>query len=322
MSAIPDWQSRIDSKRYGRITRAASFSGWRRDMLLYCQGIVRTTKRELEKHYGWHLNRVDFFFLNKREPNSILIRHENRHAIGMCVGLPFAVVRHLKTAAANPEFLKEYLAPGEREDWLWRFGGMMIEHAYLHEFAHALRGHLLYRQRPKGRRQADERSNALDRYLELDADLQALEMWLDITQAADDFPTSETLLFDLHFQRVLTILLLFQVLDLDNQSIRHFRRAGHPPPIHRAMALASAMRATMPRQYALSQTLLENVHHQAFYEASVAAQSAGLTKDRWWGGSSGRRRGVGAYHTYYRRYHDDIEPKLDAFVATLPDDLV
>ena len=75
-------------------------------------------------------------------------------------------------------------------------------------------------------------------------------MWLDITQAADDFPTSETLLFDLHCQRVFTILLLFQVLDLDNLAVRQVRRTGHPPPIHRAMALASAMRATMRRKMA------------------------------------------------------------------------
>jgi len=82
-----------------------------------------------------------------------------------------------------------------------RFLGMIIEHVFLHEAAHALRGHLAYMRRTPAHRALDERRRSLNTYLELDVDLHAVDMWLAITQESDDFPTQRDLLLDLYFQR-------------------------------------------------------------------------------------------------------------------------
>jgi hypothetical protein len=322
MTAAQFWRSRIDAKQHGRITVPGRFAGRRRAILVYCQRIARLTKKELEAHYGWKLNRLDFFFLSKLEPTAVLLQHGERHGIGMCVGLPFAIVRHLEGAMTNPEFLENDVAAGERVAGIWQYLGWMIEHVFLHEAAHALRGHFDYLRLPHAKRTLDEQASPLNRYLELDADVHALDMWLAITEAAGDFPSSEGLLLDLYFQRVFTLLLLYQGLDTGNMTIRQQQRLNHPPPVHRALLLASAIRQTMPDRFGLSQASIENAHHQAFWEAGVAAKTAKLTEDRWWGGSTGRRRGIRSYRAALRRYLEDIEPKLDAFGASLPESLV
>jgi len=68
--------------------------------------------------------------------------------------------------------------------------------------------------------------------------------------------------------------------------------------------------------------MVPNVRHQAFWEASVAAKSARLVEDRWWGGSTGRRRGIRSYRGLVRHFLEDVEPRLNAYVASLPDSLV
>lgn len=320
MSIARVWTSRIDVRRYGRITTPERYRGEAREVLTYCRRIVRVTKKELERRYGWRLQRLDFFFLDRREANAVTLQHRRRHAIGMCVGLPFTIRTNLEHALANPEFLTEYLTPRERPDWSWRFLGMIAEHVYLHEAAHALRGHLAYLDCPG--HVVDERAGGLSHYLELDADIHALDMWLAITEAAGDFPSTQDLLLDLYFQRVFTLLLLYQALDAENLSIREQKRLDHPPPVHRALLLASALRRTVPERYRFSSGTVENVHHQAFWEASVAARSARLVPDRWWGGSTGRRRGIASYRRMVRYYMEVVEPRLDAFAESLPDDHV
>src|SRR6185437_14134877 len=111
MNVRAAWLKHIDSDRYGSITSAARYQGARHELLLYHQGIVRATKKALEAHYGWRLSRLDFYFLNKHEPNAVLVQSVDRHAIGICVGLPFAMVRYLRKAAKDREFLKQYLVP-------------------------------------------------------------------------------------------------------------------------------------------------------------------------------------------------------------------
>ncbi|HKA61983.1 MAG TPA: hypothetical protein VKH83_06125 [Methylomirabilota bacterium] len=281
---------------------------------------MRVTKKELKRRYGRRLQRLDFFFLDRRQANAVTLQHRRRHAIGMCVGLPFTIRTNLEHALANPEFLTEYLTPRERPGWSWRFLGMIAEHVYLHEAAHALRGHLAYLDRPG--HVVDERAGGLSHYLELDADIHALDMWLAITEAAEDFPSTQDLLLDLYFQRVFTLLLLYQALDAENLSIREQKRLDHPPPVHRALLLAAALRRTVPELYRFSSGTVENVHHQAFWEASVAARGARLVPDRWWGGSTGRRRGIDSYRRRVRYYMEVVEPRLDAFAESLPDDHV
>jgi hypothetical protein len=315
------WNAYTDREGYGRVTTPDRYKGKRREVLECCQSVVRLTKRELESHFGWRLNRLDFFFLDKREANSVVLQQGDRHGIGMCVGLPFSIERHLAGAMANPEFLPSY-QPRERPEWSTRFLGMIIEHAYLHEAAHALRGHFAYVQRPIGERVLDEQTRSLSRYLELDADVQALDMWQSITEAAGDFPKSDVLLEELYFQKVFTLRLLYQVLDSGNRPIKHHRTLSHPPPIHRALMLCGAMRATAQERFGLSRGVLENAYRQASWESGVAAKTAGLAKDRWWGGSTGRRRGIQSYQRLVRYYLDAVEPKLDAFGASLPDSLV
>jgi len=322
MSVRTVWGPSIDAKQYGRITTPSAYTGERCRILSYCQRIVRDTKRELENHFRWRLNRLDFFFLTSSVPNAVVLRSADRHGIGMCVGLPFAIVRHLRRAMSNPEFLETYLVGGERVDWIWNFLGMMIEHAYLHEVAHAVRGHFGYQRARRPRSSLDEQSQTLSRYLELDADLQALDMWLAVTEEQGDFPKSEELLFELYFQRIFTLLMIYQVLDVGNATIKRQQTQRHPPPIHRALMLEEAIDQTLPERYGLPRAMVPNVRHQAFWEASVAAKSARLVEDRWWGGSTGRRRGIRSYRGLVRHFLEDVEPRLNAYVASLPDSLV
>src|SRR4030095_3014016 len=321
------WTSRIDVRRYGRITTPARHRGEAREVLTYCRRIVRVTKKELERRYGWRLQRLDFFFLDRRGANAGTLQHRRRHAIGMCVGLPFTIRTNLEHALANPEFLTEYLTPRERPDWSWRFLGMIAEHVYLHEAAHALRGHLAYLDCPGP--VIDGPAGGLSHYLELDADIHALDMWLAITEAAGDFPSTQDLLLDLYFQRVFTLLLLYQALDAEDLSILEQKRLDHPPPVHRALLLASALRRTVPERYRFSSGTVENVHHQAFWEASVAGRGgaprprpAGGGAGRGGSGAPGRRRGIASYRRMVRYYMEVVEPRLDAFAESLPDDHV
>jgi hypothetical protein len=322
MASAKFWEPAIDRGQYGRITAPERYSGQKRQLLEYCRRVIRITKKELERHYGWTLNRLDFFFLDGKQPNAAMFQHRKRHAVGVCVGLPFTVKSNLDRALENPEFLPEYLTPHERPEWSIRFLGMIIEHVYLHEAAHALRGHLAYVGRAIAHRTVDERRRSLNSDLELDADLQAVDMWLAITEAADDFPKRQNLLLDLYFQRVFTILLLYQTLDAGNRAIREHLRFDHPAPVHRALMLSAAMRQTIPDRHHLPVKLVDDTHHQAFWEASVAARTSKLLEDRWWGGKSGRRRGMKVYSRMIRHYLSVVEPTLDTFVAGLPDDLV
>jgi hypothetical protein len=322
MRSASFWQPAIDRRRYGCVTTPARYRGDEREVLEYCRRVVDITKRELERHYDWRLDRLDFCFLDGTQPNAAMFQHRDRHAVAMCVGLPFTIKRNLDRALANPEFLPDYLSPRERPEWSLRFLGMIAEHVYLHEAAHALRGHLLYLRRPATRRTLDERRRSVNGYLELDADLQAVDMWLAIAEAADDFPARRDLRLDLYFQRVFTILLLYQALDAGNRAIRAHARLDHPAPIHRALMLASAMRQTIPERHQLPADLVEEAHHQAFWESSVAARTLKLLPDRWWGGTTGRRRGMKAYSRLVRHFLSVVEPALNQFVDGLPDDLV
>ena len=278
------------------------------------------TKDELERHYGWDLSRVDFFFLDKREPNAVMLRHGDRHAVGICVGLPFRYIKDLRRALKDPDFLVKYLSPREHAQWSMRFLGMLIEHAYLHEVAHAVRGHLLYKR--AAATSVDERSGSLGRYLEIDADIHALDMWLAIAEVADDFPRSQEGQLELYFQKVFTLQIFYQAFDATNLPLRVHRRREHPAPIHRAVVVTAAMAQSIPQRLGLTTKAIENAHHQAMWEASVAARAANLVEDRWWGGAKGRRRGMRECRRIIRYYLDVVEPKLDAFAASLPEDIV
>lgn len=212
----------------------------------------------------------------------------------------------------------------ERREWLFRYLGMIIEHCYLHEAAHALRGHLLYLQREGSPTFLSERyplkmsRDARARHVEIDADLHALDMWFDITEP--DVPARKVLQLDLLFQKLFTILLLHQVFDEEAAPIAKDQLTDHPPPIHRAIYLTSNLAALAQRRFGLGRKATENVRYQAWWEASLVASQSGLAKHRWWGGAS--RQGWATYTQTVRRHTQRVEGKLDAFVEGLPDDLV
>ena len=239
----------------------------------------------------------------------------------MCVGLPFTLHTNLEAAVGNPAFLAEYMTADERPEWAWRYLGMIVEHTYLHEVAHAVRGHFLYLSRTSERSALDQRTAGPDQNFELDADLQAIEMGIAIAEKAGDFPKKNTLLLDFLFQKLLTLILLCQALDTDNEPLGRYRSDSHPPPVIRAMLVDRALRDTFPGRYGLSQREVDNVHSQAWWETSVAALAAKLTVNRWWG-SSRRSMGGQTYARMVRHFLERFEPSLDRFVETLPDELV
>ena len=316
------WQPHIDVRRFGRVTMARRYAGAESEILRYCHRIARLTRRGLERRYQWDLHRLDFIFLDRRSVNAVALRGGRRHAVGVCVGLPFAAKRYIDRAMANPEFLEKYLKPAERPEWSWRFLGMLVEHVYLHEAAHALRGHFDYLRRPVASARFDEQSGSPGHYVELDADIHALDMFFAISELEPDHPTKPSLLLDWYFQRLFTLFLLYQLLDSEKRTIRAYRRLDHPHPVHRALLLASALLQTFPGLYRVPRRRVENAHHQAIWEASVAARTAHLVQDRWWGGKRGRQRGMREYRRLFNHYRKVVEPRLDAFGASLPDDLV
>jgi hypothetical protein len=225
----------------------------------------------------------------------------------------------------SPKFLPGYLTAAERPKWSWRFLGMIVEFAYLHEVAHAMRGHFAYLGGRAARGSSfclDEQARRHGRYVELDADLHALEMWMDTTREAEDFPTTPTLLEELYFQRLFSAILLYQSLDQGGLSAREHERLGHPAPIHRSMLLSRAMFSSGRTYFGLTAERLREVHSQAQSEASVAARCWRLTKDRWWGGRDGLRREPEKYARQLHYYLTKVEPRIDALNATLPDTLV
>ena len=96
------------------------------------------------------------------------------------------------------------------------------------------------------------------------------------------FPKQEHLLLDLHFQKLLTTLFLFQAFDTDNLTIQRQRGQSHPPPVHRAMLLDAALRDTFPGRYGLPKREVEKIHAEAWGEAAIAARAAKLAANRWW----------------------------------------
>jgi hypothetical protein len=319
------WTSSDVVRSYGGITSPRDFRGSERAVLEYAQVVVERTRHELEGTFDWSLDKLDFFFVNRRDVNAAVVQHGGRHAVALCVGLPLRIKRLLDRAMRNPEFLPGYLSRDERPEWSQRFLGMIVEHAFLHEVAHATRGHFAYLNRGPSSAEhlcLDERARSGGKYLELDADLQALDMWATITRTADDFPTTPHFLEELYFQRLLSLILLYQALDESKRPVSHYARGDHPAPIHRSMLLTRAMHSSGRSYFGLDGKRLRNVHEQAHSEASVAAETWKLTRDRWWGGRTGRHRNVRVYARQVRYYLKVFEPRLDAFAETLPDDLV
>lgn len=91
---------------------------------------------------------------------------------------------------------------------------------------------------------------------------------------------------------------------------------------HRAVVVTAAMAQSIPQRLGLTTQAIENAHHQAMWEASVASRAADLAEDRWWGGAQGRRRGMRECRRMIRYYLEVVEPKLDAFAASLREDIV
>ena len=314
------WRKHPEVLRLGGLSYPQSAVESARDRQAYCLKVIRITRRELEQRFGWSLARLDVFFVAHSDANAQLLRQGDRYGVALYAGLPELIHAYITAALATREFLQLYLAPEEREEWALRFLGMVVEHVYLHEAAHALRGHLLYLERTTGETTVDERFRWQRRYIELDADVHAVDMWLEITEAAADFPASEGLRLDLYFQKLLTLILLHQAYDRDGRPVQRRGRATHPAAIHRAMLIDQMLFGTFRDRYQLSREAMLNVQNQAWWEASVAAEAAGLVKNRWWG-ESGSRRGDKQFKRMWRYFVTTIEPRLDRFVEGLPEDL-
>lgn len=316
------WTPIVTTYGYGEVLTPLRALRVHHPMLAYCAKVMRLTKVDLQSCYGWDLDRADFFFLTTRRLTAASFRHGGRVGVGVSAALLLAVLRRIRTAMAHPEFLSEYLKPAERSEWIWRFLGWIVEHVYLHEMAHALRGHAVYRMPDIGPCAMHDLRDEPAHYLELDADLHALDMWVHITQHASDFPRRKTaLLQDLYFQKLFTLLMLYQTLDSPTRSLRRKMHQRHPPPIHRALLLSEMLLHVVPERYNMPRRIVENVHAQAWWEASVAARACGLMRNRWWGASS-RRQGVRSYARMVNHYLRYAEPTFDRFVAGLPEDLV
>ncbi|MEG0860413.1 MAG: hypothetical protein RSD81_02945 [Pseudomonas sp.] len=315
------WRQHAEVLRVGGIADQASLNDAARFLQRYCLRIIETTRHELEGSYGWDLTKFDAFIVENPEANAQLLHHEGRYGIVMYSGLPEQMHSYLQAALAAKEFLHLYITVEEREEWAFRFLGLVVEHVYLHECAHALRGHLLYLEQRNKNVTLDEKSRWQRRYIEIDADFHGLDMWFEITEAASDFPTSESLILDLYFQKLLTVIMLHHLYDKEGLPVLRRGVSTHPAPIHRAMIIDHMLFTTFMNRYQIPRSKMLNMQNQAWWEASVAAKAAGLVKNRWWG-ESGVRRGDQQYKRMWRYFVTHVEPRLNRFVDGLPDDLV
>ena len=90
------------------------FAGEDREVLSYSERIVQRTRRDLEGSFGWDLERLDFFFLGSPGVNAVVLRSQERHGVGLHVGLPLTLYEIVRGALGNSDFLQNYIAPRER----------------------------------------------------------------------------------------------------------------------------------------------------------------------------------------------------------------
>jgi len=278
------------------------------------------------------------------------MRRRNRHAIAIHVGLVFLLYRATRQALTDPAVLRDYLSRrgliafrraglpkqlrvgtrfderyglnAERGEWLWQIFGAMLEHVFLHELAHALRGHLSYANVHAGLALLDERQ-LLRRYaeeavrdVEIDADVHAVDMWAEVTLPGARRRRKKTLRGDILFQKLLSINLLYQLLHASGS--RGARGDGHPPPIQRMILLANAITNTLRVELRLDREQAWAIWEEAGWEAHQIARSLGIPSRKW----SISRFNQNAQQRLVEGYLTSAERRLDAYVETLPDSLV
>ena len=150
-------------------------------------------------------------------------------------------------------------------------------------------------------------------------------MWLAITQDADDFPTSEALQLELYFHKIFTLHLFYQTLERRELGYWLIR----PSRASRTYSSRAASFNGDATHDSATPWTVDQGGREGASSGSVGIEYRGAHLEywlegriRWWGGSAGRRRGMRSYRRMARYYVEQVEPKLDAFTASLPEDLV
>ena len=85
------WATHREVRRRGGVVTHNQFAGEDREVLSYSERIVQRTRRDLEGSFGWDLERLDFFFLGSPGVNAVVLRSQERHGVGLHVGLPLTL---------------------------------------------------------------------------------------------------------------------------------------------------------------------------------------------------------------------------------------
>ena len=281
---------------------------------------LQTMEVHSEDFFADQFERLTLFFIDNHSVNALALERENRRGIGVHLGTVRQLWWLFYRAVSSDIFLTQHFdsAPAKREtslqsamdDPIWREKGAgrlpadraelmfdlflrAIDFFLYHEFAHHARGHLPYLREVIGMTVIDETANMsvlagddneVLRYIEFDADLDALDLLvtsLDRELPLGTWPDDEAgTEFYLH---AVAMLGVFQLLDMDHAPINRQYHGSHPAPVHRAMRATGALSRAIGDQVGWTDKRRIEMHDKAWFAAADLASLAGMPPGRWHG---------------------------------------
>ncbi len=227
----------------------------------------------------------------------MLLGHPSGNAIVVTIGLVETIEDYIHRCLMSPTYLSDYLPKPnidglseQRKDFGVHLVLNMIDFVIHHEIAHDIRDHLGILGEERGVAELGERvalhsiahGDDLYRFIEFDADIEALDLQMnEMGKFANiaDWPAAE--MEDAFFLQMLAMLLICQILDQAHEPVQSFDARTHPAPVHRAILYSDTMVTSFSDHYSAEPDWFANIHDQAWYEASMAAEAHELPERRW-----------------------------------------
>lgn len=303
---VYDWSKdrRITMNYGGLIAEGDTASGRRKRLVDDCYGQIVHLVADLGLVVGQE--EVPLLFAASMKRNAALLSGPRGPAILITDGFMAAAEEYLARALGDAAFLSEYLPESmfdglteERRDFGTEILCHMIDFAIHHEIAHDIREHVALLHGADSTSLIDEMlmfdaiadGDELPRLIEFDADLHALNLQMgEFRRHGEIASWPEAEMEDAFFKQLLAMIFVGQILDHRHTSVEEHGRFSHPAPIHRSILYAEVMVESFSEAHPWGRAKFDNLHDQAWYEASVAAAANGYPEGRWRGSEMGDAR--------------------------------